>query len=1115
MPGRSNPRTWRAVTASTLALFALGALSASASALAEGPGWMLTARTYPTNLRSNGRGTIEIDVFNIGAAAANAIAHPITVTDTLPPGVTATDAGELLSKRNGIEPQINHELWNCTGNGPGEAPRIVGASVVSCTSTPEKMPVFEGGGGLPNRAARPNLQPEVAIAVRALPGAGEAETNRVAIAGGGAPTTASIEDTIRVSDLPPPFGVVGFDAWFSNADGTLDTQAGSHPYEATFSIDLANAIAQGGEQGNLKVAGGEARNFVVDLPPGLVGDPTAVPQCTNAEFDAYECPDASQVGSVLVRTAQFPAEIKFRVFNLVPPPGAPAEIGFPLEGINTRIDFGVRAGDNGITARIADAAQEEIVGSVLMIWGVPGERSHDPWRSPEQGGCSPEQIEQEATECFSSGRRALGGEFRGPILQPFLTLPTACEGPQSFSIEARSWGGPSTVSKMSFLSHDGNGDPLGFTGCEDLSFGPSLSVAPDTSQADTPAGLTAEISPPLGGLLDRVGLGSADLRGATVTLPEGLAVNPGQAAGLAACQASEAGLGAEGPPSCPPASRIGDVRVQSPLLEGAAEKELEGGVYLLASNPPDLKLLVAASGDGVNVKVAGDVRLDETTGRLTATFPSLPQLPFSRFKLTFDSGPHAPLVTPGTCGAYTTTSDLVAWSSPLTADVFPSSGFEVQSGVGGASCPSLPLPFSPSVAAGSESNQAGGFTPFLLHLARDDGQQRLAGLSLTLPRGLLAMIGSVPLCGEPQASQGACAAASQIGHLVSSAGAGSYPLVVPQPGNPQAEVYLTGPYRGAPFGLSIVVPAIAGPFDLGNVIVRSRILVDPHTAQPTIVTDAFPTILDGVPLDLRSADIAINRQGFTFNPTNCKPMSITGTVAGTEGSLVSVSSRFQAVNCTTLGFHPVFTVSTQAKTSKKNGASLDVKVTSSTGQANIGKVAVSLPKQLPSRLTTIQQACPAAVFAANPASCPAGSDIGTATASTPVLAGPVTGPAYLVSHGGAAFPDLVLILQGEGITLDLTGSIDIKHGVTSSAFNSVPDAPIDSFELSLPEGPHSGLAAVVLAKAKGSLCGQSLTMPTTVTGQNGAVIKQSTKIKVTGCPKPRKKTGHKRRGRKK
>jgi hypothetical protein len=280
--------------------------------------------------------------------------------------------------------------------------------------------------------------------------------------------------------------------------------------------------------------------------------------------------------------------------------------------------------------------------------------------------------------------------------------------------------------------------------------------------------------------------------------------------------------------------------------------------------------------------------------------------------------------------------------------------------------------------------------------------------------------------------------------------------------------------------------------------------MDPHTAQITVTSDPLPTRIDGIPLQVKTVNVSIDRQNFLFNPTDCEPLSLGGTLSSTQGASANVSSRFQAANCQGLPFKPVFSVSTQAATSKHNGASLQVKGAFPAGEAGIHSVAVTLPVQLPARLTTIQQACTEAVFAANPASCPVGSNIGTAMASTPILSTPIAGPVYLVSHGGAAFPDVVAILQGEGVTVDLTGSISIKHNITSSTFATVPDAPITSFALTLPEGPHSGLAAVVPAKAKGSLCGQSLAMPFTITGQNGAVVKENNKIAVTGCPRAKK-----------
>jgi hypothetical protein len=529
---------------------------------------------------------------------------------------------------------------------------------------------------------------------------------------------------------------------------------------------------------------------------------------------------------------------------------------------------------------------------------------------------------------------------------------------------------------------------------------------------------------------------------------------------------------------------------------------------VLDSNPPNLKLLVAASGEGVNLKLLGDVHLDEATGRLTTTFSETPELPFTTFRLSFSGGAQAALYTPQRCGSYQTTSDFTPWTTPSVQDAFPSSEFAVSSGVGAGPCPSGALPFAPTLTAGSTTDQAGGFTDFSLLLTRPDGQQRISTLQFKTPKGLLGMISKVPLCPEPQSAQGTCSAASQIGHTTVEAGPGSAPLVIPEPGQAPAPIYLTGGYKGAPYGLSIAVPVLAGPFNLGTVVVRSAIAVDRHTAQLTITTDPLPSILDGVPTDLRAINAVVDRPGFMFNPTNCEPQSFAGTATSTEGASAPIASHFQMGSCRSLEFHPDFKVSTSAQSSKANGASLDAKIlyptppagnNQATSQSAIASVKVDLPIQLPSRLTTLQKACLAKVFEEDPAKCPKESLVGKATAITPVLPVPLTGPAYFVSHGGEAFPSLIIVLQGYGVTVELIGTTLIKNGITSSTFKQVPDVPITSFELNLPEGHFSALGANLPESAKGSFCGQKLLMPTAFTGQNGAVIHQNTPVAIQGC----------------
>jgi hypothetical protein len=893
-------------------------------------------------------------------------------------------------------------------------------------------------------------------------------------------------------------GAAGFDGGFTNQNGSADIQAGSHPYAFTTSLQLNRVFREA-----RTVPDGAPKDITVDLPAGFIGDVNATSKCTpeqltaiaNASSPTATCPTSSQVGVVLVDLTEGLGGVNpayASVFNMVAPVGKPAVFGFEIEGVTVYIDTKVRTGsDYGLSSPLHDIPGAlPTLGTTVTLWGVPGDPSHDSQRCVNleyslHGNCEePGYFGAEPHE-FDLPRR------------PFLTLPTSCAGPQTVSVTADSWQEPGVFVQDSFLTHNGLGEPVGFEGCNQLGFTPTISSQPDTSEAATPSGLQFDLHLPQNDAPE--GLAEAELKSAVVTLPAGMTVDPSSANGLAACSPAQIDLSGPGPAACPEASKVGTVEAITPVLD----HPVKGAVYLAEQgNNPFGSLIALYIGltdpqTGVVVKLAGRVELDPRTGQLRTVFENIPQLPVEDLKLDFFGGARAPLVTPASCGTFTTASDFTPWSSPYANDATPSDSFAITSGVGGAGCG---RGFAPSFSAGTVNNQAGAFSPFSATVARSDQEQNLAGVTVTTPPGLLGIIKGVEQCPEPQASQGTCGAGSLIGHSTAVAGAGPTPVSV------GGQVFLTGPYKGAPFGLSIVVPAAVGPFNLGNVVVRAAVHVDPHTAQIAVVSDPLPTILQGVPLLVKKVNVSIDRPGFMFNPTSCDPLSVGGTVVSAQGASVGVSDHFQAANCLALGFKPVFTVSTQAGTSKKNGASLDVKVGYPKGaQANIRSVAVTLPKALPSRLTTIQQACPEATFNANPASCPVGSNIGFATASTPVLASPVTGPAYLVSHGGAAFPNLVLILQGEGVMLELIGSINIKKSVTSSAFNSVPDAPISSFELKLPEGPHSGLAAVLPAKAKGSLCGTSLTMPTTLTGQNGAQIKQSTKIAVTGCTKAKKK----------
>jgi hypothetical protein len=1129
-------------------------------ALDAAPGWALSAVAYPTNFAPTQAtapsvsGTIVIHVLNIGSIAAGCTeeqhqlevtlrqplcpfanglsTNPITVTDHLPPGVHAVEAGELqnLSAEGaGTKSQIGHELWSCTGNGGGPAPGVAEATIITCKNKATKLAEGEaaledipGGGGSPTYAVSgiPNPTPVIGISVDVVPGAKEHETNLATISGGEAPAPAESASPITISSTKPPYELTHWTAWFSNENGTIDERAGSHPYAAYFDFGLATALNEASK--GAEVTGGELRTAEIELPQGFVGDPTAVPQCSRVLFTAEDCPTETMIGTTTVYFANFDP-LEFQVFNLVPPPGVPAEFAFSIQGLNTYLDASVRTGsDNGIDEHVSSVNHKQITQAITTIWGAPGNGTHNRWKSGKIGGCSQDELEDLSGACNVA---------LIPTAKPLLTLPTDCGSQLPFVMRTTSWTGNTT--ERAFYMHDQDESPLMLSGCGMLAFSPTLAIAPELSTADSPTGLSVDVSPTVAGLQQPHGLSGADIRNAKVSLPQGFVVNPGQAANLQACSESAAALtspaetaaGQENSsaPSCPLASKVGTATAKSPILEGAAEKELQGNVYLLPSNPPDLKLLAALSGDGVNVKLVLDAKLDGETGQIVTTVENAPELPVSDFALTFAGGERASVDTPAHCGRYGTDAVFTPWTSPEGLDATDEVLMGISAGPGGSACPGGQLPFFPALVAGMTVTQAGGFGTFSTVLSRPDGQQRIGSLQFKAPAGIAALISSVPLCPEPQAAAGSCGGASLIGHAMVVAGPGGSPLTVPQPGDPAPEIFLTGPYEGAPFGLSIVTRVLAGPFDLGTIVTRARIDVDPHTAQVTVTTDPLPQMIDGVPTDIREVRAVVDRAGFMFNPTNCAPAAFTGSSRGAPapdtsegGSTAGVQSSFGTTGCRALTFSPKFAAAATGRASKADGAGLKVDVTAptqgpehgSSEEANIGTAKVELPKALPSRLTTLQKACTAAQFDANPAECPAASRVGMAVAHSPVLSSPLVGPAYFVSHGGEAFPQLVVVLQGEGVVVDLVGDTFIsKAGITSSTFKEVPDVPVSSFELTLPQGPYSALAA------NGNLCQQALVMPTSFTAQDGARTSQNTQIEVEGCPGTLAFTKHQVKGR--
>jgi hypothetical protein len=697
-----------------------------------------------------------------------------------------------------------------------------------------------------------------------------------------------------------------------------------------------------------------------------------------------------------------------------------------------------------------------------------------------------------------SSRLVLKGDIGNTEKGGYITLPSNCAGP-----------GPATTSTVTLESAEGATGarqyvtPLGTEGCKGEPgflippFAPEFTLKPETKQSDSPDGITTELQIPHDP--SPTGIDTSQVKTTIATLPEGMTLNPSASAEVTeSCTPAQARITSSTfGVACPAKSKIGTDIIEVPTLPA---KSLEGNMYLggpegggkITGPPYTVYLNAESTRYGVDVRVKGTVTPDETTGRLTATFEELPEQPFTNAILKFNGGSLAPLANPLVCGTATTNTSFVPYIGSF-ATKSPSAAFAVDSNNSGGACPS-PLPFSLSQSTVNQApGNAGAATSYTVSIDRGEGQQYISQVKTVMPAGLVGLIPSVTQCGEPQAGKGECPSASQIGVVGVTAGAGPTPYAFSGP------VYLTGPYGGAPFGLSIVVPAVAGPFNLGNVVTRGTLNVEPYTAR-VVATSNLPMIVKGIPLRLRHIAVNINKQGFLHNPTYCGKLSTDTTLSGfttlgVAGSATqTLSTPFQVSNCNKLAYKPKFGAASGAKTSKANGASLETTLNIPTGDANTKSVLVQLPTRLPSRLSTLQKACPEKTFASDPYHCPSGSFVGGVRANTPTLAAKLKGPAILVSHGGEAFPDLDLLLEGEGVRVILVGNTKITKGVTTTNFANTPDVPVSSITVNLPVGPHSALAA------NGDLCKSKLVMPTTIVAQNGVKVKQNTTIKVTNCP---------------
>jgi hypothetical protein len=1155
LPVRASVSRLAFVAGSVLLLSLAFGVASSAAGTAW---WHLSSNVRPASIAPNGEGTIIARAVNVGDGLT---VGPASLSDVVPAGYKIVEEeieGEMVPKVSFVA--FSHKLGNEDltrardpfFNQPLELCSVSGQRVSCQTESPNpalkifKEPPFneleppfkelvELGIGVPPLEPFEDLELRIAVENEsAASGAlNEAEVN------GGAPA-ARLGRGLPVSSMPPSFGVEDFSLVPEEEGGGVDVQAGSHPSQLTTEF----ALNQGSDLARPPAL---PRNLKFNLPAGLIGNATLLAQCSDLDFrhvvsggEENLCSAETAVGVASV-TVDEPVNLNLitfpvPLFNLVPAKGGPARFGFEIAGAPVTLDTSVRTGsDYGVSVSVNNITQlTSFISSTVTFWGVPGDPSHD---SARGWSCL---VSGHWTKTTGRDLPCIGSNQSHPA--PFLTMPTSCALPFTASVEGVSWSSPGApalpLPKETYGLSDSFGRALGLSGCNRLAFAPAIEAQPDVSSASTPTGLAVHVRVPQEVSLGANGLASSSIKDTTVVLPEGVSVNPSGSDGLQACSEGLAGFEGiadgsspliaagtdlftstlpnpleQGVNFCPDAAKIGTVEFKVPVIE----HPLKGSVYIAQQNQNPFGSLVAmyiVAQDpefGVLLKLAGEVSLS-ATGQLTTVLKNSPQAPLEEATFSFFGGERAPLSTPSRCGSYTTQAVFTPWSE--TAPVSASSTFQIATGPNGSPCPGAALPFSPSLTGGTTNISAGAFSPLTTTIGRADGQQDMQSVTLHMPPGLSGLLTGVKLCAEAQANDGTCGPESLIGETTVSAGVGSDPVSVKG-----GKVYLTEKYGGAPFGLSIVNPVKAGPFDLEHdtanpaqqpgcdcIVVRAKIEVDPVTAALTVTTDpsgphAIPSMLDGIPVQIQHVNVLVNRPGFTFNPTNCDPMQITGSIASDEGSSSPVSVPFQVTNCKDLAFKPSFKVSTSGKTSKKTGASLHVKLTypkaAFGSQANIASVKVSLPKQLPTSLKAIQHACPHQVFEADPAGCSSISKVGFAKATTPLLPVQLEGPAYFVSYGGAKFPELVIVLQGYGVTVDLHGEtfIDEHTNITSSTFKTVPDVPVGTFELTLPEGSFSALAA-----PGGSLCSQALTMPTAFTAQNGATLKRSTPIEVQGCP---------------
>jgi hypothetical protein len=960
----------------------------------------------------------------------------LTVRYTLPPGIAPAD------------PLDNSGRMNPTCQTVGQ--------VVECTGDVTGI--------------QPGAQIRLRLVTTVDPGASGTLTGQIEVSGGGAPEVYT-EPISLIVGPSGPFAIRLFDVALGDARTAPASQAGSDPSEIVTEVRLLSEAQTAFDfpaNPNLVVTAPTEsfRDTIVHVPPGFVGNPNATPaRCTAGQLTTpqpntsiSECPPESQIGVVQIAGGDI-----VPIYNMDPPSGYPAEFGFFYQSIVITLLARLRPSDNGIDIFTLKAPSSiPIPKFAVTLWGVPSDVSHDPLR----------------TVCLQGLYGYNGGDcsLRTRSDKPFLRTPTSCPGnPLLWGIDI------DTYQNVDRFVHAETTTPAMF-GCQYNPFDPSFALVPSSPGPHAPSGVDATLG--LNQDWSVNGIAPADVRRVSVTLPEGLSINPSSADGLAACTDAQLGLGQEGTATCPDASKLGTVTLRTPLLD----HPVGGTIFLRTQNSDDplsgelfrIAVEIRSDDDGIDIKLPGSIQANPLTGQLTTVFDNLPQLPFDAMTLHFKQGPRAPLASPSTCGTHTTSADVLSWGDAPRH-------IETSFTTTGCKAPS----FSPTFRAGVEQPVAGSSSPFHVSLSRSDDDSEFSGLTIDTPRGLLARVKDAQQCSNDAANAGNCPAGSLVGHASVAAGVGSNPFWVTN-----GRVYLTTPYRRAPYGLAVVVDAIAGPFNLGRVVVRQAIHVDPRTAQLSVVSDPFPTIVKGVPLHIRSVRVSIDKSKFMVSPTNCSTQQVGGTATGTDGLRAKLTSRFKVGGCKNLGFSPRLSlyVGARGHTSQRQSTPFRAVLTQKPGQSNLRSVKVVLPQTLAALLNVVNRACTLTEYQNDDCR---KAEAGSAVAKTPLLKDPLKGGAFFVRHPGRPLPDLMVALRGD-IDIDLVGRVTIPGGTRlATNFDTIPDAPVSKFTLNIVAGSHGplGVSARNLCSAKSRRAAALVQMK----GQNGDALTRHPRLHIRGC----------------